>query len=68
MYFSQFGIVFPIPLGDEGWRNMTFAFNYQQTNNFNPNDWGYTYTPDKNMGDYFVNRANGITQQESFSE
>ena len=66
VYFSQFGIVFPIFIGDEGWRNMTFAFNYQQTNNFNPNDWGYTYTPDKNMGDYFVNRANGITQQNLF--
>lgn len=60
VYFSQFGIVFPIPIGNEGWRNMTFAFNYQQTNNFNPNDWGYTYTPDKNMGDYFLNHANGI--------
>ena len=27
---SQFGVAFPITIGEEGWKNIAFAFNYQK--------------------------------------
>ena len=64
---SQFGVAFPIVIGEEGWKNIAFAFNYQKTHNFDANDLNYTHrTNGANLGDYFAHFANGITQQNLF--
>ena len=64
---SQFGVAFPIAIGEEGWKNIAFAFNYQKTHNFDTNDLNYTHrTNGANLGDYFAHFANGITQQNLF--
>ena len=62
---SQFGVAFPITIGEEGWKNIAFAFNYQKTHNFDANDLNYTYrTNGVNLGDFFLDKANGIMQQD----
>ena len=62
---SQFGVAFPITIGEEGWKNIAFAFNYQKTHNFDANDLNYTYrTNGANLGDFFLDKANGIMQQD----
>ena len=64
---SQFGVAFPITIGEEGWKNIAFAFNYQKTHNFDANDLKYTHRSNgANLGDYFAHFANGITQQNLF--
>ena len=64
---SQFGVAFPIAIGEEGWKNVAFAFNYQKTHNFDANDLKYTHRSNgANLGDYFAHFANGITQQNLF--
>ena len=64
---SQFGVAFPITIGEEGWKNVAFAFNYQKTHNFDANDLKYTHRSNgANLGDYFAHFANGITQQNLF--
>ena len=64
---SQFGVAFPIAIGEEGWKNVAFAFNYQKTHNFDANDLNYTHRSNgANLGDYFAHFANGITQQNLF--
>ena len=64
---SQFGVAFPIAIGEEGWKNIAFAFNYQKTHNFDANDLKYTHRSNgANLGDYFAHFANGITQQNLF--
>lgn len=64
---SQFGIAFPIAIGEDGWKNIAFAFNYQKTHNFDANDLKYTHRSNgANLGDYFAHFANGITQQNLF--
>ena len=61
---SQFGVAFPITIGEEGWKNIAFAFNYQKTHNFDANDLNYTYRNNgANLGDFFLDKANGIEQQ-----
>ena len=61
---SQFGVAFPITIGEEGWKNVAFAFNYQKTHNFDANDLNYTYRNNgANLGDFFLDKANGIEQQ-----
>ena len=61
---SQFGVAFPIAIGEEGWKNIAFAFNYQKTHNFDANDLNYTYRNNgANLGDFFLDKANGIEQQ-----
>ena len=61
---SQFGVAFPITIGEEGWKNIAFAFNYQKTHNFDANDLNYTYRNNgANLGDFFLDKANGISQQ-----
>ena len=61
---SQFGVAFPIAIGEEGWKNIAFAFNYQKTHNFDANDLNYTYRNNgANLGDFFLDKANGIKQQ-----
>lgn len=61
---SQFGVAFPITIGEEGWKNIAFAFNYQKTHNFDANDLNYTYRNNgANLGDFFLDKANGIKQQ-----
>lgn len=61
---SQFGVAFPIAIGEEGWKNIAFAFNYQKTHNFDANDLKYTYRSNgANLGDFFLDKANGINQQ-----
>ena len=61
---SQFGVAFPITIGEEGWKNIAFAFNYQKTHNFDANDLKYTYRSNGvNLGDFFLDKANGINQQ-----
>ena len=62
---SQFGVAFPITIGEEGWKNIAFAFNYQKTHNFDANDLNYTYRNNgANLGDFFLDKANGIMQQD----
>ena len=62
---SQFGVAFPIAIGEEGWKNIAFAFNYQKTHNFDANDLNYTYrNKGANLGDFFLDKANGIMQQD----
>ena len=64
---SQFGVAFPITIGEEGWKNVAFAFNYQKTHNFDANDLKYTHRSNGvNLGDYFSHFANGISQQNLF--
>ena len=64
---SQFGVAFPITIGEEGWKNIAFAFNYQKTHNFDANDLKYTHRSNGvNLGDYFSHFANGISQQNLF--
>ena len=64
---SQFGVAFPITIGEEGWKNIAFAFNYQKTHNFDANDLKYTHRSNgANLGDYFVHFANGMTQDKLF--
>ena len=64
---SQFGVAFPITIGEEGWKNIAFAFNYQKTHNFDVNDLNYTHRSNgANLGDYFVHFANGMTQDKLF--
>ncbi|WP_424656001.1 OmpP1/FadL family transporter [Capnocytophaga granulosa] len=64
---SQFGVAFPIAIGEEGWKNIAFAFNYQKTHNFDANDLKYTHRSNgANLGDYFAHFANGISQQNLF--
>ncbi len=64
---SQFGVAFPITIGEEGWKNVAFAFNYQKTHNFDANDLKYTHRSNGvNLGDYFSHFANGITQEKLF--
>jgi len=64
---SQFGVAFPITIGEEGWKNIAFAFNYQKTHNFDANDLKYAYRSNGvNLGDYFSHFANGITQENLF--
>jgi len=64
---SQFGVAFPITIGEEGWKNIAFAFNYQKTHNFDANDLKYTHRSNgANLGDYFSHFANGITQEKLF--
>jgi len=61
--FNQFGVAFPITIGEEGWKNVAFAFNYQKINNFEVNDLVYNQrTNGVNLGDYFQYYANGIEQ------
>ncbi len=61
---DQFGIVLPISLLSDGWKKMSFGFNYQRTHNFNPQDLIYNgQTTGKNLGDYFQYYAEGIEQQ-----
>ncbi len=61
--FSQFGIAVPVSIGSEGWKNIAFGFNYQQTHNFTPQDIHYSGPSNKNLGDYFQYYANGIEQE-----
>ena len=62
---SQFGVAFPITIGEEGWKNIAFAFNYQKTHNFDANDLNYTHRSNgANLGDFFLDKANGIMQQD----
>ena len=64
---SQFGVAFPITIGEEGWKNIAFAFNYQKTHNFDANDLKYAHRSNgANLGDYFAHFANGISQQNLF--
>ena len=64
---SQFGVAFPIAIGEEGWKNIAFAFNYQKTHNFDVNDLNYTHRSNgANLGDYFAHFANGMTQDKLF--
>lgn len=64
---SQFGVAFPITIGEEGWKNVAFAFNYQKTHNFDANDLKYIHRSNGvNLGDYFSHFANGISQQNLF--
>jgi putative membrane protein len=64
---SQFGVAFPIAIGEEGWKNIAFAFNYQKTHNFDANDLKYTHRSNGvNLGDYFLHFANGMTQDKLF--
>jgi putative membrane protein len=64
---SQFGVAFPIAIGEEGWKNIAFAFNYQKTHNFDANDLKYIHRSNGvNLGDYFSHFANGISQQNLF--
>ena len=62
---SQFGVAFPIMIGEEAWKNVAFAFNYQKTHNFDANDLNYTHRSNgANLGDFFLDKANGIMQQD----
>ena len=67
--FSQFGVAFPIAIESEGWKNIAFAFNYQKTNNFDANDLVYNQqTTGANLSDFFLDKANGIMQQDLMLE
>lgn len=65
---SQFGIVFPIPIGTSGWQKLTLGFNYQNTKNFNASNLSFGGISEKNLGDYFKYFADGIQQQDLLLE
>lgn len=62
---SQFGLVLTLKnTPKDNWKRINFAFNYQNTQNFEINEFLLKgEISSENLGDYFANAANGISQQ-----
>ncbi len=59
---NQIGAVFIFDNTDEnsGWKKMSVAFNYENTNNFNNQLFSKGINPTNSIGSYFVDAAQGI--------